>query len=68
MPKWAKNAKEFTVLVVFSEQRGVYCMHVPKPILKKMGTPDRLTYLIYKNGAILCRPDALDLNIAQSTR
>lgn len=43
MPKWKGDAKEFTVGVNFSEVRG-YQATIPKPVMEKLGRPERLTF------------------------
>jgi hypothetical protein len=48
MPKWAKDAREFTVGVSFNEKRG-YQVVVPKPVMAHLDDPDRLTFALTKN-------------------
>ncbi len=45
MPKWSKEAKEFTVNVHYDEAKGSQ-VKIPKPILEKMGKPDKITFVI----------------------
>lgn len=45
MPKWKKDAKEFTVGVNFSEGRG-YQTTIPKPVAAALGEPESITYLL----------------------
>jgi hypothetical protein len=45
MPKWKKNATEFTVSVNHNETRG-YQSSIPKPVMDILGNPDRITFLI----------------------
>ena len=45
MPKWKKNAKEFTVGVSFHEVRG-YAATIPKPVAEHLGKPGRITYIL----------------------
>ena len=45
MPKWKKDAKEFTVSVNFNENRG-YQSSIPKPIIDALGDPDTITFVI----------------------
>ena len=45
MPKWKKDAKEFTVSVNFNESRG-YQSSIPKPIIDALGDPDKVTFVI----------------------
>ncbi len=45
MPKWKKDAKEFTVSVNFNEARG-YQSSIPKPVIDVLGEPDKVTFVI----------------------
>ena len=45
MPKWKKDAKEFTVGVNFNEKRGYQCS-IPKPIMEVLGEPDAVTFVM----------------------
>jgi hypothetical protein len=45
VPKWKKDATEFTVKVNFVEKRG-YQANLPKPIIEKLGDPKEITFLI----------------------
>jgi hypothetical protein len=45
MPKWKKDAKEFTVSVTFHEIRG-YQTVVPKPVMAHLKAPGKLTFEI----------------------
>ncbi len=45
MPKWKKNAKEFTVSVNFNEIRG-YQSSIPKPIMDVLGDPEQVTFVV----------------------
>jgi len=51
MPKWKKNATEFTVGVNYYEKRG-YQSSIPKPIIEFLGTPGRITFVITKKGKV----------------
>lgn len=48
MPKWKKDAKEFTVSVNFNEDRG-YQSTIPKPIIEVLGDPETITFEINGN-------------------
>ena len=48
MPKWKKDAKEFTVSVNYNEDRG-YQSSIPKPIIEALGDPDSITFEINGN-------------------
>lgn len=45
MPKWKKEATEFTVGVNFSEGRG-YQTTIPKPVAEALGEPKAITYTL----------------------
>ena len=45
MPKWKKDAKEFTVSVNFNETRG-YQSSIPKPIMDILGDPEQVKFVI----------------------
>jgi len=44
MPKWKKDAKEFTVGVNYVENRG-YSSSIPKPVVEILGNPDSIKYV-----------------------
>jgi len=48
LPKWKKDAKEFTVSVNYNEDRG-YQSSIPKPIIELLGEPDTITFEIKGN-------------------
>lgn len=48
MPKWKKNAKEFTVSVNYNETRG-YQSSIPKPIMDVLGDPEQVTFVVNGN-------------------
>jgi len=48
MPKWKKDAKEFTVGVNYNEIRG-YQSSIPKPIMEALGDPKNITFVINGN-------------------
>ena len=45
LPKWKKDAKEFTVSVNYNESRG-YQSSIPKPIIEVLGDPETITFEI----------------------
>lgn len=45
MPKWKKDAKEFTVSVNFNATRG-YQSSIPKPIMDVLGDPEQVKFVI----------------------
>jgi len=48
VPKWKKNATEFTVSVNYNESRG-YQSSIPKPIIEALGDPKALKFIIKGN-------------------
>jgi len=45
MPKWKKDAKEFTVSVNYSDVRG-YQSSIPIPVINKLGKPNKIKFII----------------------
>jgi hypothetical protein len=45
VPKWKKDATEFTVSVNFNKDRG-YQSSIPKPIIDALGDPEKVTFVI----------------------
>ena len=45
MPKWKRDAKEFTVHVNYSDGRG-YQSSIPIPIIEKLGNPTSIKYVV----------------------
>ncbi len=45
MPKWKKDAKEFTVSVNYNESRG-YQSSIPKPVIEVLGEPENITFVV----------------------
>jgi hypothetical protein len=48
MPKWKRDATEFTVGVTFNEIRG-YAATIPKPVMEHLARPERITFEIRKD-------------------
>ena len=48
VPKWKKDAKEFTVSINHNESRG-YQSSIPKPIIEALGDPETITFEIQGN-------------------
>ena len=46
MTSWPKDAKEFTVSIIANEARMTNYSYIPKPILKMLGNPKRLKFVI----------------------
>ena len=53
MPKWKNDETEFTVGVNYNNERG-YQSTIPKPIMKTLGNPDKITF-VKKGSQILLR-------------
>jgi hypothetical protein len=45
MPKWKKDAREFTVAVNFNPIRG-FQTSIPRPVAEALGRPDSITYIV----------------------
>ena len=60
MPKWKKDAKEFTVSVNFNQARG-YQSSIPKPVMEALGEPQTLTFVI-AGGTVKIQPNSLSTN------
>lgn len=45
MPKWKKDANQFTVSVNHNETRG-YQSSIPKPVMETLGNPDKITFVV----------------------
>ena len=46
MTRWAKDAKEFTVSVTHNVQNTSSFSYIPKPVLRRLGNPRRITFTI----------------------
>ena len=46
LPKWKKDAIEFTVGINYHETRG-YQSSIPRPIIEALGKPDKITFEIH---------------------
>lgn len=55
MPKWKEGETEFPVTMNFNKKRG-YQSTIPKPIVKALGKPDRIKFIIKKDRVFL-EPD-----------
>lgn len=51
MPRWKKNATEFTVSVAYGEHD--FKINVPKPIIEFLGKPDKITFKIESKKVIV---------------
>jgi hypothetical protein len=45
LPKWKKDAREYTVTVTFYEHRG-YQMVMPKPVMELLGNPKKVKFVV----------------------
>ena len=52
MPKWKKDAKEFTVSVSHHKKRDSFTTNLPKPLVEHLGRPGQITFKIKKSGAV----------------
>lgn len=59
MPKWKKDAKEFTVGVSYHEVRG-YSATIPKPVMEHLSKPERITFTL--------RREKVEVRAAQTVR
>ena len=46
MPKWFPSATDFTVAVRANVQASTRSSNIPKPVLVKLGNPDRIRFSI----------------------
>ena len=44
MTRWAKDAKEFTVSVTHNVQNTSSFSYIPKPVLRRLGNPRKITF------------------------
>lgn len=58
MPKWKKDATEFTVGVNYHPTRGAACA-IPKPIIELLENPNRITFRV-KGKKVEVRPATLE--------
>lgn len=45
LPKWKKDANQFTVSVNHNETRG-YQSSIPKPVMETLGNPNKITFVV----------------------
>lgn len=67
MPKWKKNAKEFTVSVNYNDTRG-YQSSIPKPIMDMLGQPDTIKFVINGNNVSIVSPVSSNTNTHKNIR
>lgn len=51
MPKWKRDAKEFTVRVNYSDGRG-YQSSIPIPVIEKLGNPHSIKYVMNDDNTV----------------
>ena len=51
MPKWKRDAKEFTVGVNYVENRGA-SNSIPKPVVELLGNPNSIKYVVNDDNTI----------------
>ncbi|HZA69368.1 MAG TPA: hypothetical protein VE548_06675 [Nitrososphaeraceae archaeon] len=52
MPKWKKGEKEFKVSVTYHKHRGCQT-YLPKPIMKMLGDPKTIRFIVRKRGIVV---------------
>lgn len=57
MTKWAQDTNEFTVSVMRNRRRKTNSSCIPKPILDRLGNPDRLKFTVRDGYIEVGRPD-----------
>lgn len=57
MPRWRPDAKVFDVVVSRNPDRKTNTSCVPKPVLDKLGNPDRLRFIIRGDKIVVTSPD-----------
>ena len=53
MTKWSPGATDFTVAVTTNVQAGTRYSNIPKPVLVKLGNPDRIRFSIRGNTVVV---------------
>ncbi len=49
MAKWARDATKFTASVTHNVQNTSSFSYIPKPVLRRLGNPRRITFTIHDN-------------------
>ena len=57
MTRWAKDATKFTVKVKRNEERLTSSSYIPRPILRMLGDPDRITFTVRDGTITVSRAD-----------
>lgn len=53
MTKWPPGATDFTVAVTTNAQAGTRYSNIPKPVLVKLGNPDRVRFSIQGDAVVV---------------
>jgi len=56
LTRWKKDETEFTVSLNLDESRGAICI-VPKPIVEKLGNPDKIKFVIRGKGIVVIKDE-----------
>ena len=56
MTKWAKGATEFTVSVTRKDKLKTSSSYIPKPVLDRLGTPKRITF-VFQDELVVVRAE-----------
>lgn len=57
MTKWARDATKFTVSVTHNVQNTSSFSYIPKPVLRRLGNPKRITFTIHDDHITVAGPD-----------
>lgn len=57
MTKWSPKATDSTVAVTTNAQAGTRYSNIPKPVLAKLGNPDRITFSIRGDAVVVGSAD-----------
>ena len=57
MTKWARDATKFTVSVTHNVQNTSSYSYMPKPVLRRLGNPKRITFTMHEDYIAVGRPD-----------
>ena len=56
MPKWKTDATEFVVSVNHGARHGSSSSYIPKPLLARLGNPNKLKFVIQGDKIVMSRP------------
>ena len=57
MTRWSKDAKSFTVSVTHNVQNTSSFSYIPKPVLRRLGNPKRITFTMHDDCITVDRPE-----------